>query len=241
MSPGLCAGAHGAHGEVASATGGALEVRWELRVFLVGLTGGIGSGKSTVAQLLRVRGWPVIDADQVAREIVEPGEPVLDQLAARFGTHVLRDDGSLDRRALARAAFADDAARADLDRLTHPAIAARIAERLTALERDEQREGPLIAVVDHPLLVENGQAGRFDEVVVVLADEDVRLARLTTSRGLDQEDARARMRAQTDDERRRGAATHVLVNHGTLEELARAVDTVADGIEAAALAQARRW
>lgn len=203
-------------------------------MFLVGLTGGIGSGKSTVADHFRARGWPVIDADAVAREIVEPGEPALVDLAGRFGDHILRADGSLDRPALARVAFADDASRADLDRLTHPRIAARIAERLTELGTAERGPDPLIAVVDHPLLIETGQAGRFDEVVVVLADEATRLDRLVRLRGLEPDDVRARMRAQADDDARRAVATHVVVNEDSLTALEAAAATVADRIDAAA-------
>jgi dephospho-CoA kinase len=203
-------------------------------VFLVGLTGGIGSGKSTVAARFRARGWPVIDADAVAREIVEPGEPTLAALADRFGEHILRRDGSLDRPALARVAFVDDASRADLDRLTHPRITARIAERLAVLGGEDPGPDPLIAVVDHPLLIETGQVGRFDEVVVVMADERVRLARLVEQRGLDPDDARARMRAQASDDQRRAAATHLLENEGTLAELERAAEDVAERIDAAA-------
>jgi dephospho-CoA kinase len=203
-------------------------------VFLVGLTGGIGSGKSTVAARFRARGWPVIDADAVAREIVEPGEPTLAALADRFGGDILRADGSLDRPALARVAFADDTSRADLDRLTHPRITARIAERLAVLGGQDPGPDPLIAVVDHPLLIETGQVGRFDEVVVVMADEQVRLSRLVEQRGLDADDARARMRAQASDDQRRAAATHLLENEGTLAELERAADEVAASIDAAA-------
>jgi dephospho-CoA kinase len=200
-------------------------------VFLVGLTGGIGSGKSTVADRFRARGWPVIDADAVAREIVEPGEPTLTALAERFGEHILRPDGSLDRAALARVAFVDAASRADLDRLTHPRITARIAERLAVLGGQDPGPEPLIAVVDHPLLIETGQVGRFDEVVVVLAHEDIRLDRLVRHRGLDPDDVRARMRAQTDDDRRREVATHLIVNESSLAELEDAADVVADRID----------
>jgi dephospho-CoA kinase len=212
-------------------------------VFLVGLTGGIGSGKSTVAARFRARGWEVIDADAVAREIVEPGEPTLAALAERFGAGILRADGSLDRAALASVAFVDDEARGDLDRLTHPAIAGRIAERLAALGARERGADPLIAVVDHPLLIETGQVGRFDEVVVVLASTATRLERLVTHRGLDADDARARMRAQVGDDERRAAATHLITNEGELAELERAADEVAERIDTAArgAAGAGRW
>lgn len=212
-------------------------------MFLVGLTGGIGSGKSTVADRFRARGWSVIDADVVAREIVEPGEPALAALAERFGAQILQDDGSLDRPALAAVAFADDASRADLDRLTHPAIAARIAERLAELGARERGADPLIAVVDHPLLIETGQAGRFDEIVVVLASEATRLRRLVEHRGLAADDARARMRAQASDDERRAVATHLLVNEGDLADLERAADEIAERLDAAArrAAGAGRW
>jgi dephospho-CoA kinase len=212
-------------------------------VFLVGLTGGIGSGKSTVAGCFRRRGWPVIDADAVAREIVEPGEPTLTELAERFGPSILHPDGALDRQELARIAFADDGSRADLDRITHPRIAARIAERLAALPATGRGTDPSIAVVDHPLLIETGQVGRFDEVVVVLADESTRLERLVTQRGLSEDDVHARMRAQVDDRDRRRVATRLLVNEGTLAELEAASEEVADLLEVAARAAAGagRW
>ncbi|MTV26099.1 dephospho-CoA kinase [Nitriliruptoraceae bacterium ZYF776] len=206
-------------------------------MYLVGVTGGIGSGKSTVAAAMRARGWPVIDADEVAREIVAPGEAALTALAERFGDAIVRDDGTLDRPALARLAFADDTSRAALDRITHPHIAARIAARLAELGADHRDATPLIAAVDHPLLIETGQAGRFDEVVVVLADEATRVERLVEQRGLAEDDARARIRAQTDDATRRAAASHVVVNEGTREALAAATSAVLDAIE---LAAARR-
>lgn len=189
-------------------------------MYLVGLTGGIGSGKSTVAQRLRLLEWEVIDADAVAREIVEPGEPTLDDLVERFGSTILRADGSLNRQELARVAFRDERARADLDRITHPRIAARIAERIAQYGAAERAR----ILVDHPLLVETGQAGRFDAVVVVLAAEQQRIRRLVEERGLEESDVRARMRAQVDDEQRLAAATHVVRNDGTMEELLARVD-----------------
>lgn len=212
-------------------------------MFLVGLTGGIGSGKSTVAEIFRGCGWPVIDADAVAREVVAVGEPALDELTRRFGADILQADGTLDRAALARVAFVDADARADLDRLTHPRIAARIAERLAVLAAEQDRPEPLIAAVDHPLLIETGQAGRFDEVVVVLADEATRLDRLVRHRGLEPQDVQARMRAQVSDEQRRAVATHVIVNDGSLAELEAAARDVAGRIEAVAREArgARTW
>lgn len=207
-------------------------------MYLVGLTGGIGSGKSTVAERFAARGTEVIDADAVAREVVEPGGPALPGLVERFGDGILRDNGGLDRSALAALAFADDRSRADLDRLTHPHIAARIATRIAEFGgRDGARPDDLI-VVDHPLLIETQQAGRFDAVVVVLADEDLRARRLREQRGLDDADIAARMRAQTDDATRRRMATHVIENRGTLEDLYAATDRIHATLVAAARAAA---
>jgi dephospho-CoA kinase len=195
-------------------------------VYLVGLTGGIGSGKSTVAKRLAELGAEVIDADAIAREIVEPGEPALDGLVERFGDEILSEDGRLDRPALAALAFSDDAARADLDRLTHPYIAARIARRVAELAGGPDAAPDDLIVVDHPLLIETAQAGRFDTVVVVLADAELRVARLVEGRGMDPDDVWARMRVQADDARRRQAADHLVVNDGDIDDLLAQVDEV---------------
>jgi dephospho-CoA kinase len=206
-------------------------------VFLVGLTGGIGSGKSTAATRFAELGVPVIDADEVAREIVEPGEPTLAELAGRFGEAILRPDGSLDRQALADIVFRDAGARADLDRLTHPRIAGRIATRIAELTASWDESGPPMAVVDHPLLLETGQAGRFDAVVVVLVPVEERVRRLVELRGLGEADARARIAVQTDDDTRRRLATHVLTNDGAVEDLRRQVDRLyAELVHAASVA-----
>jgi len=195
-------------------------------MYLVGLTGGIGSGKSTVAKRLAASGVAVVDADQVAREVVAPGEPALVEIAERFGGHLVGADGRLDRAGLAAVVFVDDDARRDLDRIMHPRIAARIAERVAALETGWDRPGPPLAVVDHPLLVETGQARRFDAVVVVLAPEEQRIRRLVDQRGLDEGDARARLAVQCSDEDRRAAATHVVVNDADLPALLAQVDAL---------------
>jgi dephospho-CoA kinase len=203
-------------------------------VYLVGLTGGIGSGKSTVAKRLMEHGCEVIDADQVARDVVAPGEPVLDDLIARFGRDILTPAGDLDRAALAGIAFADELARADLDRITHPRIAARIAERVAEIGAAPDATPEQLVVVDHPLLFETGQAARFDAVVAVVASDDVRIDRLKAERGMREADVRARMRAQTDDDTRRRGATHLIENDGTLHSLLRAVDEVYDQLAEAA-------
>jgi dephospho-CoA kinase len=195
-------------------------------VYLVAVTGGIGSGKSTVTARFAERGCPVIDADRVAREVVEPGEPALAELAERFGDGVIRPDGSLDRAAVAAIVFADDGARADLERITHPRVAARMAERIADLNAEPGARPDRVVVIDHPLLVETSQAGRFDAVVVVLAPEAVRSQRLADERGMDPADVRARMAAQASDAERRAVATHVVDNSGDLASLLAQVDRI---------------
>jgi dephospho-CoA kinase len=203
-------------------------------VYLVGLTGGIGSGKSTAADRFAALGVPVINADVVAREVVAPGEPVLAELVTRFGAGILQEDGSLDRPALADIVFNDPEARAALDRLTHPTIAGRMAERIAELSAGWEGPGPPLVVVDHPLLIETGQAGRFDTVVVVLVPIEERVRRLVENRGLREQDARARIAIQTDDDTRRRVADHVLDNAGSIDDLHRQVDEVHARLVAAA-------
>jgi dephospho-CoA kinase len=183
----------------------------------VGLTGGIGSGKSEVARLLAAHGAVVIDADQLAREVVEPGTPGLAQVVAAFGPDVLGPYGRLDRKALAARVFSDGAALARLNAIVHPLVAERGAELVA--------EAPVEAVVVHdvPLLVENGLEDAYDLVVVVDAPEEARLARLA-ARGLTDEDARARMAAQASSEERLAAADYLVVNDGDLVDLRVRVD-----------------
>ena len=183
----------------------------------IGLTGGIGSGKSTVSRLLAEHGAVIIDADAIAREVVEPGTPGLTAVVEAFGTTVRAADGSLDRPVLAAVVFADPEARGRLDAIVHPLVRARATEIAAAAPPDA------VVVNDVPLLVETGQAGAYDLVVVVEARPDVRVARLV-QRGLTADDARARMAAQATDEQRRAVADVVLDNGGTPEELAAQVD-----------------
>jgi dephospho-CoA kinase len=186
-------------------------------VLRIGLTGGIGSGKSTVSELLAARGAVIVDADRIAREVVEPGTPGLAAVVEAFGERVLAADGSLDRPALAAVVFSDPAARGRLDAIVHPLVRRRSAELVAA--------APAGAVVvnDVPLLVETGQAASFDVVLVVEADPEIRVARLV-QRGLTEDDARARIASQASDEQRRAVADVVLDNSGTPEELAEQVD-----------------
>lgn len=192
------------------------------RVIRVGLTGGIGAGKSTVAKTFIERGAYLIDADKIAREVVEPGSPGLAALVEAFGADILLDDGSLNRPALAAKAFVDDEQRGKLNAITHPLVGARTQELLAAAPSDS------IVVQDIPLLVENHTAPFFHAVVVVNADEEVRIHRLTTSRGLDEADARARIAAQATEPQRREVADVWLDNSGTPAELAVAAADVWD-------------
>jgi dephospho-CoA kinase len=187
---------------------------------VVGLTGGIASGKSSVATQLAARGAVIVDADVLARDVVAKGAPLLDEVAKRFGPAIIAGDGSLDRAALGRIVFADPAARADLEALIHPAVRRRAAE----LEAD----APSGAVVVHviPLLVETGQADRFDLVVVVDADEPAQLARIHDRDSLDEAAARARIAAQATREQRLAAADVVIDNSGSPEALERQVDAL---------------
>jgi dephospho-CoA kinase len=188
---------------------------------LVGLTGGIGSGKTTVAALLRHKGATVVDADEVARAVVEPGEPALAKLVERFGDGVLGADGRLDRPKLAAIAFADEDGRAALGEITWPAIGEEFERQI--------REAPddAIVVCDVPLLVESKAAAArpYIAVLVVEAPLDLRLDRLEL-RGVPRDDAQRRIAAQATDEERRAVATHVLDNRGDVESLSRQVDDV---------------
>jgi dephospho-CoA kinase len=186
-------------------------------VVRIGLTGGIGSGKSTVAALLAERGALVVDSDRIAREELAPGSPGLAAVVAEFGTGVLAADGALDRAALAAVVFTDPAARARLDGIVHPRVRARAAELVAAAPADA------VVVQDVPLLVETGQAGSYDLVVVVEADVDTRVQRLV-GRGMSADDARARMASQATDEQRRAVADVVLSNDGDRSALAEQVD-----------------
>ena len=188
----------------------------------VALTGGVGSGKSTVAAILEDLGAVVVDSDKLAREVVEPGTPGLAAVVEEFGEEVLAADGSLDRPALGRRVFADEVRRRRLEQILHPLIRERSAQ-LAA------QAGPGALVVhDIPLLVETGQAGRFDAVVVVDVPVETQVQRLVRDRGWTQADAESRVRAQASREDRLAVATYVVDNTGTREDLRDRVTEVAE-------------
>ena len=186
----------------------------------IGLTGGIGSGKSTAAGRFAELGALVIDADALAREAVEPGTDGLAAVVAEFGEQVLDADGRLDRPALARLVFGDEAARGRLNAIVHPRVRARAVELIAAAPPGT------VVVQDVPLLVETEQAGAYDLVVVVEAPEELRVRRLAADRGMSAEEVRARMASQATDEQRRAVADVVLVNDGTPDDLRAEVDAL---------------
>ena len=185
----------------------------------IGLTGGIGSGKSTVSSRLAELGAFIVDADLVAREIVEPGQPALAELADAFDG-VLNPDGTLNRAELARQAFATPEATEKLNAITHPRIRARTEE----LFKQGRESGAQVLVYDMPLLIENGEVDKVDHVLVVDAPDELRIDRLVQHRGLDENDARRRIAAQIDRATRLNAADTVLDNSGTVEQLLEQVD-----------------
>jgi dephospho-CoA kinase len=188
---------------------------------VLGLTGGIGSGKSVVAQMFARLGAAVIDADQLAREVVEPGQPALAEIATTFGPDVLLPDGHLDRPKLAAIIFADPAARAKLDAITHPRIQVRMDEEIKA-----RRAGPGILIVDIPLLYENDRTHSVERVIVVWVDPQTQLRRIRQRDGLSADAARQRIAAQMPLEAKRARADHVIDNSGNREDTRRQVEAI---------------
>jgi dephospho-CoA kinase len=187
----------------------------------LGLTGGIGSGKSEVARLLAALGAHVIDSDALARAALAPGTSELARVVAEFGPGVLRPDGSLDRAAMAAIVFGDAERLATLNGIVHPYVAARVAEIMARLEESGTTDA--IVVHDVPLLVEKQLAPNYDLVVVVDTSEDTQLRRLVEIRGMSEPEARARMAAQASREQRRALADVIIDNNGALEHLAEQV------------------
>lgn len=192
---------------------------WRIEVaFSVALTGGIASGKTTVANLLAEHGALLIDSDQLAREVVEPGTPGLAQVVTRFGEQVLTQAGSLDRQALGEIVFADAAARADLNAIIHPLVRRRRAELIA------QAAAGRIVVSVIPLLVETGLVDQFDAVVVVDVPSQTQVARLVRRNDISQEQAQARLDAQASRAERLAAADWVVTNSGSRAELEAQVE-----------------
>jgi dephospho-CoA kinase len=195
-------------------------------VLLVGLTGGIASGKSSVSAMLAERGAEIVDADLIARQVVMPGERAWQKILDHFGRGVLTEDGQVDRKKLADLVFADQAKLTLLNEITHPDIFARVAERL-----EHNRDREVVVVLDAALLIETGLADRVDVVVVVDAGDEEEQVRRLTAKGFDERDARARMAAQLPAEARLARADLVIRNVGTFEELTARVDEVWDELQ----------
>ncbi|WP_345764692.1 dephospho-CoA kinase [Diaminobutyricibacter sp. McL0608] len=196
---------------------------------LIGLTGGIASGKSTVARRLAEHGAVAVDADQIAREVVEPGTPALAQIAETFGDGVLNADGSLNRAALGAIVFSDEASRLQLNAITHPAVLRTSTERFEAARRADP---DAVIVYDVPLLVESANAYPFDLVVVAHADAETRIRRLVELRGMDAGDATRRIRSQASDEERLAVADVVIDTDGTLAHTLEQADALWDRLTA---------
>ncbi|WP_409345349.1 dephospho-CoA kinase [Paenibacillus sp. MBLB4367] len=187
----------------------------------IGLTGGIACGKSTVADMLVRRGAILIDADRLAREVVEAGSPVLDAVAARFGQDVLLPDGSLNRKRLGEIVFQDKAARKDLEAILHPEIRKRMFGRMASLQAEQPDK---LVAVDVPLMFESGLEGHFDEIMVVYVPRDVQVQRLMERDGLSLEQAELRLAAQMPIEQKKSLADIVIDNRGSVEDTERQVD-----------------
>ena len=196
---------------------------------VVALTGGVAAGKTTVTDVLAVRGAWVIDADVLARRAVEPGTQALEEIQARFGPNVLDSSGSLDRGALGRVVFQDPGARADLNAIVHPRVKALYDEELAAVQAESPETVVVYAV---PLLAEARSASEFDAIIVVDAPEDLRIRRLEEHRGLSHEDARSRVAAQVSDDTRLAMADSILDASGDLERTQRAAHELYDELVA---------
>jgi dephospho-CoA kinase len=192
------------------------------RTTLIGLTGGIAAGKTTVARMFVELGAPLVDADLLARQVTAPGTDTLRQVVEAFGQEVLSDDGELDRRALGRVVFGDEAARRRLEQITHPAIIRAARARVTALGRQGHRH----VIYEAALLVETGRHEEMDRLVVVVADDELRVERLIDRDRLSREEARARLEAQLPQEQKAALADYVIDNSGPVEQSRAQVEDV---------------
>lgn len=200
-------------------------------MYLVGLTGGIASGKTEVSERFVMAGAELVDADEIAREVVLPGEETYRKVVEHFGTEILDSDGFIDRAALGRIVFREPAKRALLNELTHPPVVAEIADRLEVMSAFDG-----LVVLDVPLLVEAAVEVAYEAVVVVACDREIQIRRLVELRGFTEQEAVARVKAQAPLEDKLAVATHVIWNEGTLAELR----TRADEIAAELVAKARQ-
>ena len=192
-----------------------------MRVF--GLTGNIGSGKSTVAAMLREAGIPVLDADRISREVTAPGGRAYDAVVQAFGGGIVLDDGSIDRKRLGEIVFSDPSLRARLEAITHPAILEAMKGAIAVIER----EGHRAAVVEATLIHESGKKGMFEAVISVTCDREAAISRLAARGGMSRRQAEARLRAQMDAGRKAGASEYVIDNSGSMEETRRQVERLA--------------
>lgn len=199
-------------------------------MMVVGLTGGICSGKSTVAEMFRRLGATVIDADQVAHELVDPDQPLFEAVASAFGAEIVGADGRIDRRRLGAIVFADPKARERLEAILHPAIIEECERRI----RQVEISGTVICLVDAALLIESGWYARFDAVILVEASEAVQLDRLAGTRGLSRDEAMQRIRSQMPQGEKRRYTRYVIGNDGSLEETERQVKAVWEQLHAKA-------
>ena len=191
-------------------------------MLLLGLTGGIGSGKSTVSALLAEKGAVIIDADAITRSVQQPGQPVFDAMVERFGPGIVGSDGTLDRAGLAKIVFADEHARKDLEHIVHPAVGAEMLQRM-----QDEADTDHVVVYDVPLLVEAARrAMSFAGVIVVDIDPEIAVRRVVEQRGMDEQDVRARIANQASRAERIAAADKVIDNSGTRDDLRRQVDEV---------------
>ena len=194
------------------------------------VTGGIASGKSAVSRRLVERGAVLVDADQLARDVVQPGEPALTQIAEAFGPGVIAEDGGLDRAALGAIIFADETKRILLNSITHPAIVDRARQ---LFEAAGERDPHAVVVYDIPLLVDgSGRRGEYDLVAVVVADEETRVRRMVELRGMSEADARSRIASQVGDDERVAVADVVIDANGTLDETNAQVDALWEELQA---------
>lgn len=199
-------------------------------MMVVGLTGGIGSGKSTVSTMLREAGVPVVCADELAKKAVEKGSPALEEIRRTFGDGVIDAQGRLDRAAMARLVFSDSSRRKKLESIIHP----RVEEEKDRIVHQYSREGHPIVAVDVPLLFESGWESAFDLIIVVYVPREVQEKRLMYRNGISKEEALARLDAQMPIEEKKGRADRVIDNSGTVEETRRQVDRVLDDIRTVA-------